>query len=282
MAAFGLLVLLGGGNAVAVHFSSLELPPFWGASLRFAPAALIFWLMLAAKKIPLPRGRALWGAIYFGVISVGIFYAFLYYALVGVGAALSTIVLAMTPLFAFFLAMAHRQETFRWRGLLGSLIALLGIYLTVSGELVSGENLIYLLAIVGAALASAEASVLYKAFPKNDPLVTNAITVTIGMLVLLSLSLISGENWMLPTRPETWAALIYTIPIGTVLAFLLFIYVLDRWTTSATSHAFLLFPISGVLLSSLLTDEVITPIFLLGGALVLFGVWVGVLSGDGD
>ena len=40
--AYGLMVILVGANAVAVRFSVAELPPFWGAALRFAAAALIF------------------------------------------------------------------------------------------------------------------------------------------------------------------------------------------------------------------------------------------------
>lgn len=33
---FATVVLVGGGNFVAVRFSNRELAPFWGAGLRFA------------------------------------------------------------------------------------------------------------------------------------------------------------------------------------------------------------------------------------------------------
>ncbi|MCA1554697.1 MAG: hypothetical protein LC737_09995, partial [Chloroflexi bacterium] len=51
LAAFALIILLGGSNAVAVRFTVAELPPFWGAALRFAPAALIFWAILLVRRI---------------------------------------------------------------------------------------------------------------------------------------------------------------------------------------------------------------------------------------
>jgi hypothetical protein len=38
LVAFFAVVILGGSNAVAVRFSNFELPPFWGATLRFASA----------------------------------------------------------------------------------------------------------------------------------------------------------------------------------------------------------------------------------------------------
>ena len=55
--AFFFVVLFGGSNAVAVRFSNLELPPFWGATLRFGAATLLFWAAVWLKRIPLPRGQ---------------------------------------------------------------------------------------------------------------------------------------------------------------------------------------------------------------------------------
>jgi hypothetical protein len=42
LGAFVVLVVLGGGNFLAVRMSNLELPPFWGAGLRFGVAAALF------------------------------------------------------------------------------------------------------------------------------------------------------------------------------------------------------------------------------------------------
>ncbi|HEY6102605.1 MAG TPA: hypothetical protein VI007_05190 [bacterium] len=38
-AAFLAVVIIGGSNFVAVRFSNRELPPFWGASIRFFASA---------------------------------------------------------------------------------------------------------------------------------------------------------------------------------------------------------------------------------------------------
>ena len=54
LAAFTILVVVGGGNAVAIRFSNRELPPFWGATIRFAVASLLFFLILAIFRLPLP------------------------------------------------------------------------------------------------------------------------------------------------------------------------------------------------------------------------------------
>ena len=55
MTVFFLTALLGGGTSVAIRFSNVELAPFWGATMRFAAAGLLFWLILFIKRIPLPN-----------------------------------------------------------------------------------------------------------------------------------------------------------------------------------------------------------------------------------
>ena len=276
--AFFLLVILGGSNAVAVRFSNLELPPFWGAAFRFSAAALIFWLILLARRIPVPQGRALLGASIYGALGFGVSYALLYWALLSATATLTMVMLALGPLFTFFLAWAHGLEAFRWRGLLGALVAFGGILIAVGDQIGSSLPLLPLLAILAAGAAIAEASVLYKFYPKGDPLAVNAVALSIGALMLLLLSLLVGENWSLPGSSPTWIAFVYLVLVGSVLLFYLYLFVLEHWTASATSYSFLLFPVGTILIASWLTDEVITLRFLLGGAIVLLGVWVGALT----
>jgi len=51
-------VAIGGSNFVAIRFSNRELDPLWGAGVRFALAAGVFGLLVAAMQLSLPRGRA--------------------------------------------------------------------------------------------------------------------------------------------------------------------------------------------------------------------------------
>jgi drug/metabolite transporter (DMT)-like permease len=66
-----------------------------------------------------------------------------------------------------------------------------------------------------------------------------------------------------------------------VAVFGLNVYVLGRWPASAVSFEFLLFPIATVPFSALLTGEAISPLMLLGGGIVLVGVYLGVLAPQG-
>ena len=102
--AFLVLVLFGGGVGVAIRFTVAELPPFWGAAIRFAPAALIFWVIAVVRRTPLPGRAALPGLALYGLLVFGLNFALGYWALQTTEAGLAQILLALTPLFTFFLA----------------------------------------------------------------------------------------------------------------------------------------------------------------------------------
>jgi drug/metabolite transporter (DMT)-like permease len=278
--AFALLVLVGGSNAVAVRFSNLELPPFWGAGLRFGTAALIFWIIVLLRQIAVPKGRALIGAVLYGLLAIGASYAFLYWGLLRVQATLTMVVLAFVPLMTLFLAWGHGLEALSWRRLIGALIAIAGILIVVGGGMGTVVPILSFLALVAGAACIAEGAVVIKLFPQSHPLATNALAFTTGTALLLVLSLVVGEEWILPAATNTWAAFIYLVLIGSVLLFYLYLYVLARWTASATAYSFLLFPVATVPIAALLAGEVITASFIVGGALGLFGVWLGAISGS--
>jgi drug/metabolite transporter (DMT)-like permease len=63
-----------------------------------------------------------------------------------------------------------------------------------------------------------------------------------------------------------------------VVLFYLFLFLVRRWTASATSYLFVLFPFVTVVLAAWLAHETVTAAFLGGGVLVLVGVWVGTLA----
>ncbi|MBK5108755.1 MAG: DMT family transporter [Anaerolineales bacterium] len=278
LVAFLAVVILGGSNAVAVRFSNFELPPFWGAAIRFAAAALIFWVAVILRRIEFPKGRALYGALIYGALTIGIPYALLYWALVSVPASLAIVLLTFGPLFTFLFAWAHGQEAFRWRSLIGALIAITGILIGLGAEIGSTVSLLPLVAIVVAVAVSAEGTVLYKSYPSGDPLVVNSLALSTGAAILILISIFARETWIFPASQATWIAYGYLVIAGSVLMFYSFLYVLDRWTASATSYSTLLIPVVTIIVAAWLLDEQITLRFLVGTLIVVIGVWMGAIS----
>lgn len=273
--AFILTVLFAGNNAIAVRYTYAELPPFFGAAIRFAFAALIFFLLMLLLRLPLPRDRGVLGALLFGVIGTGINYALLYWALETLHPALTMIVLALVPLMTFLLACVHKQEVFRWKALIGSLIAVAGIGVIVWNQLGASAPILPILAVVGAAVCFSESNIIIKAFPQSHPITTNAIALTAGAVLLFILSALVKETPRMPTLPATWGSLVFLILFGSVAVFGLSVYVVKNWTASASAYQFVLFPIVTIAVSAWLTKEPVTAALIIGAILVLVGVYIG-------
>lgn len=277
LAAFVAGSVLAGGNGVAIRFSNRELDPLWGAGLRFLLAAVVLLGLMIALGLALPRGRALGGAIVFGLLQFAATYALAYYALVELHAGFGQILLALVPLMTLFLATAHRQERVRLSGLGGALLALAGIVVMSSAALQDSLPLLSVLAALGSALCFAEAAVLVRWLPPVHPVAMNAVGMTVGALALVVVSVAARDTLELPTSSETWTAVVYLVTFGSIGVFLLYLYVLGRWAASRAAYSFVLIPIVTVVASAWLDDEPVGVGLVLGGALVLLGVYVGAL-----
>lgn len=275
--AFLLFVLSAGGASVAIRVTYGELDPFWSATARFGLAAIAFWIMVLIKKLPLPRGRALLGAVIFGALTVGLAFILIGWGLVETPASTYQVLMALVPLFTLFLSALQGLESIHKKGLLGSLLAVAGIAVTVGGGSATGLSLPHIAAILLAAVCIAEGGVLIKKFPPNPPIMTNAIGMTTGAIMLAAASLLAGETWTIPTQTDTWIAFIYLVVIVTIVTFMLYMFVLTHWTASGTSYGFVLIPLVTMVLAATLVGEQITLNFLIGAALVLTGVFVGAL-----
>jgi drug/metabolite transporter (DMT)-like permease len=275
--AFVLGSVLAGGNAVAIRFSNRELDPLWGAALRFCLAAALMAALLAALRLALPRGRALAGAVVFGVLQFGATFALFYYALVELHAGLGQLLLALVPLLTLLLAVAQRQERLRGGAIVGTLIALVGVGVMTREPLQESLPVLSVAAGLGCALCVAQAAVLVRWLPPVHPVTMNAVGMVAGAAVLLVVAFAAGDSFELPDGSSTWAAVAYVTVVGSVGVFLLYLFVLGRWVASRAAYTFVLIPVVTVLLSAWLDNEPVGWGLVVGGALVVAGVYVGAL-----
>ncbi|ELT43554.1 DMT family transporter [Arthrobacter nitrophenolicus] len=275
--AFLVQAVLAGGNAIGIRFSNRELEPLWGAGLRFALAATILLTVMAALRLALPRGRALFGSVLYGLFNFGLSFALIYYGLVRVQAGLAQTLLALVPLATLLLAVLWRQERVRAAAVIGTLLALAGVALMSRDSLQRDVPLTSVLAVVCGAFCFAQALVLVRRFPGVHPVTMNAVGMTSGAAVLLTAAMAAGDPLVIPQRIETWLAIGYLVVIGSVVVFLLYLVVLQSWLATRAAYGFVIIPFITVLLSAWLDDEPVTINLVLGGLLVLAGVYVGAL-----
>ena len=75
--------------------------------VALALAATVLVAAMAVLRLELPRGRALTGALLFGLLDVGGAFSLGYYALVELHAGFGSILLALVPLATLLLAVLH-------------------------------------------------------------------------------------------------------------------------------------------------------------------------------
>ena len=210
-------------------------------------------------------------------MNFGAAFALAYYALVRLHAGLGQTLLALVPLATLLLAVAQGQERLRLAAVIGTLLALAGVAVISQGPLGASVPLGSLLAAVASAVCIAQAAVLVRRFPPVHPVTMNAVGMTTGAVLLVAGSVLAGEPHPLPQRATTWAAVAYLVVVGSVVVFVLYLVVLRYWAASRAAYAFVLIPFVTVLLSAWLDNEPLGPALLLGGLLVLAGVYVGAL-----
>jgi len=269
--------IFGGGNAVGVRFSNRELDPLWGAGLRFSLAAVVLLVVMAVLRLPVPRGRALAGAALFGALNFGAAFALVYFGLVRLHGGMGQLLVSVAPLTTLLLAAAWRQERVTMAALISTVPAMLGVVVLSWQALAGPTPIVYVLAVIGGGLCIAQAAVVVRGFPPVHPVTMNAVGMTVGAGLLLAVSALHGDTWTLPRHTDTRIALAYTVLGGSVAAFLLYVLALRHWPASRTSYQAVMLPFITVALSTWLDDEPIGFGLLVGGPLILLGVYLGAI-----
>jgi O-acetylserine/cysteine efflux transporter len=277
-AAFFLAMIIGGANFIAVSLSNRELPPLFGATLRFALATVLFFLIARAWRIPLARGRDAVGAVFYGLLGVGVSYALLYYALVGLEAGTAAVIIAAVPLFTLAIAVLFGQERLSINRVAGGILAIIGIVILrgFGGDFVPT----YFFAAVLGTIAIAASSVVAKAYPNVHPINMNAIGTAAGTILLAISSIVFGEQWTLPRESSTLISITWLVVAGSVGLFQLFLFVIKRWTASATVYAATGMPVIAAALGIFMLGQPVTMQVLAGGVLVIAAVYVGAIAGQ--
>jgi len=273
--AFAGVVLCGGLNTIAVKQTVADLAPEWGAAMRFLAAGLIFAVLTVARGRAFPRGRALGGAMLYGAVGFGAAFGLVYPALRDVQAGTAAVVIALSPLATYGLAVAQRQEAFRPMALLGALVALAGVGIVFVEQLGAAVPLGALVVVALGMACLAEAGIIVKWMPRSDPFATNAVAMLTAGVLLLGVSLLLGETRTIPSELATWVAVGYITVFGSVVLFGLYLFGLERWSASSMSYSTLLLPFVSVTVATLLTGEAFSIAFVIGGIVMLGGVYLG-------
>ena len=247
--------------------------PLWGGLLRALPAGLVV-LALARK---LPTGAWWWRSLLLGVLNVGGFFVLVYIAGQRLPSSLAATLMSTSAAVMMLFAWALLRQRPTLAAVTGAAAGLGGVLLMLGAD-GGGVDPWGVAASLGAMVSSSLGYILTARWGGDVPaLHMTAWQLLGGSLVLLPVAVIV-EGAPPALTPGSALGFAYVSLIATALAYVCWFSGLRRLPASAVGIVGLLNPVTGVLLGVLLAGEAFGPAQVIGIALVLLGVALGVVG----
>jgi drug/metabolite transporter (DMT)-like permease len=278
-----LLAAIWGSTWLFIKLGLRDLPPVGFAAVRFVLASAILLGIVAARRRPLPRAGRDWALVVLtGVMAFGFNYGLLFWGEQHVSSGLAARLQATIPAFGLVFAHLHLPgERLTAARLAGVGLGVAGVGVIFSNQLsVAGEMALWgSAAIVAGAVCVAYSNVLVKARGGQlDPALIAAGQMLCGLVPLLAYALaFEGNPLRYNWTPLALVSLLYLTVVGSVVAFLLFYWLVRNMDVTKTMLIALVTPLVAVLLGMLVLDEQLTWRTLAGGALIMSGIALVVL-----
>ena len=280
IAAYATLCIVWSSTWVAIKIGLEDLPPISFAAIRFLIAFLLLVAVSIGRVPLLPRNRADWTLLGFtGVLMFCVNYGLLFWGELHVSSGLAAVLQATIVVFGMFFAhWLLPAEPLSWQRVGGALLAGLGIAL-ICGRLFDHGGLLAFLGALGILFGGAGAAfsnvLLKRRALQLAPAMIAAWQMFFGTVPLLSLGLIvDGNPLNFRWTPTAWFCLLYLAVIGSALTFLLLYWLLPRMQVNQLQSISLITPPGAVAFGWMLGGETFSLWSLVGGALVLAGVWL--------
>jgi drug/metabolite transporter (DMT)-like permease len=277
--AFADCTLIWGSTFLVISIANDTVPPFWGIVLRLAIAATVLAVLALVTGQGLPTGVARRYAIAYGVLQFGAAFPLLYWGQKGVPSGLAAVLYATVPLTSAVLSHWLRIEAVTGKRVIGAVISLVGVAIIFSGELSRAVPLPALLACLASTLAAVCASLAFKRGPRQGVLGANAVACAAAIPINFVISLLAREPHALPASFGSWFAVLYLALAGSVGAFVLWTWLVSHGCVTKLSFIAVITPLIALTLGALVRSERIATASMVGGAVVLAGVAVGMEIG---
>jgi len=273
-----LLCLIWGSTWLFIKLGLNDLPPFTFAGIRFVIACTILFTIIKVRRLPFPRARVDWLMLAVtGVLSFSLNYGLLFWGEQYISSGLAALLQATIP--AFGLVIAHFYlpgEQMTPVKIFGVVIGVAGVGVVFSNQLsVAGPRALAGCAalVLGSACAAA-ANVMVKKHGKNlDPAMLAGGQMFFGLIPLLLIGVpLEGNPLNFHWTGMAFVALFYLAIVGSVMAFLLYYWLVQHMDVTKTMLVALVTPVIAVTLGVLVLHEELNWRTFAGGAMIMSGI----------
>ena len=249
-----------------------QFPPILMTALRFTlTAAVLVWLVRPPWGM---MARIFWIALIAGTIQ----YSLTFTGLTGLDASTAIVVVQLEVPFAVLLSVLFLKDRLGWRRVLGMAFAFAGVML-IAGEPRLHTDTLPMLLVVAGSLAWAIGQVMIKTVSRAGGVTLIAwVAVFSAPQLWLATYLfedgqaeaIAAADWM------GWGVIVYLGLVMTAVGYATWYHLLGIYRVSQVMPFLMLLPVTAMTGGVLLLGETVTPVTVLGAAIVIGGV--GVIS----
>ena len=278
-----LLCCIWGSTWLFIKLGLEDLPPFTFAGIRFVIAVAILATIVALRRLSLPRTSHDWLLLMVsGILAFCVNYGLLFWGEQYISSGLAAVLQSTIP--AFGLVIAHFYlpgEKMTPAKIVGIVLGVIGVAVIFSNQLdVAGPKaLAGCAALIVSSMGAAYSNVLVKAYGKHlDPAILAGGQMFFGMIPLLLI----GIPWEGNPLNFHWTAmavvsLFYLAITGSVVAFLLYYWLVQNMDVTKTMLIALVTPVVAVTLGMIVLDEELHGRTLLGGLMIISGIAIIVM-----
>jgi drug/metabolite transporter (DMT)-like permease len=270
-------VLVWSSTWVVIAVGLDDIPPFFGAGIRFALAGLGVLAATALSRRPLRTDFVLSTLV--GLLPFAVSYGLIYWSEQYVTSGLAAVLFGVLPLYVALLAAIFLPaEPLRARLLVGVAIAFGGLVLAFGQSIhLGGEHAgLAATAVVLSPLGSAIGNVAIKKRPA-DPLAMNGWAMLTGGCALLIVSLLTEHSGDATWTVTAVGSIVYLAAFGTGFTFVTLTVLLRELPAITVSFISMIIPFGALALGALFRDETVTALAVLGALLVVAGIAVAQL-----
>jgi drug/metabolite transporter (DMT)-like permease len=274
------LILCGiwGSTWLFIKLGLEDLPPFTFAGIRFVIAVIILFTWIRIRRLPLPQSRADWILLLItGILAFGLNYGLLFWGEQYISSGLAALLQATIPAFGLIFAHFHLpSERLSWARSIGVVLGVIGVGVVFSNQLAvaGGQALAGCVALIFSSIFVSYSNVLVKARgTKLDPAIIAAGQMFFGMLLLLAVGIpLEGNPLNFHWTPMAVIALFYLALVGSVVAFLLYYWLVLKIDVTKSMLIALVTPVVAVILGMIVLNEQFGWRTLIGGAMIMLGI----------
>jgi drug/metabolite transporter (DMT)-like permease len=273
-----ILCCIWGSTWLFIKLGLTDLPPLTFAGIRFVIACAILFSIIRLRRIQVPHARADWILLAItGILSFGFNYGLVFWGEQYISSGLAALLQATTPAFGLVFAHFHLpSERLSWTKIGGVILGVCGVGVVFSNQLaIAGRQaLAGCVALILSSIFVAYSNVLVKKHGKSlDPAILAAGQMLFGLLLLLGVGIpLEGNPLHFRWTPMAVVAMFYLALVGSVIAFLLYYWLILNMDVTKSMLIALVTPVVAVLLGMVVLDEQIGWRTLAGGAMIMLGI----------